>query len=106
MGGSSTAKATASHILVKTKEECEKIKQEIVQNKTDFATAAKDHSMCPSGKSGGSLGTFSKGQMVPPFEKVVFGDAPLEEVQGPVQTQFGYHLIVVHARDDDNEDKQ
>jgi peptidyl-prolyl cis-trans isomerase C len=53
--------------------------------------------MCPSGKSGGDLGEFSPGMMVPEFDKVVFS-AEVGKVQGPVKTQFGYHLILITKR--------
>ena len=58
---------------------------------------------CPSAKQGGALGTFGPGQMVPAFDKVCWS-APVGSVQGPVQTQFGYHLILVTERSD-GEDK-
>jgi peptidyl-prolyl cis-trans isomerase C len=48
---------------------------------------------------GGELGTFGRGQMVPEFDQVVFS-APVGVVQGPVKTQFGYHLVEVTARQD------
>lgn len=63
-------KASARHILVPTKEACEKIKTQIEAG-GDFADLAKKHSQCPSGKSGGDLGEFRQGQMVPEFDKVV-----------------------------------
>jgi len=89
-------KATARHILVETIEECEKIKTEI-DNGTDFSQAAMEHSSCPSGLQGGDLGEFGPGQMVPEFDKAVFSGA-VNEVQGPVKTQFGYHLLQVTSR--------
>jgi len=88
--------AAARHILVATKEQCEELKSQIEAG-ADFGELAKQHSSCPSGQRGGDLGTFRRGQMVPEFDKVVF-TAPLNTVQGPVQTQFGYHLIEVTAR--------
>ena len=63
----------------------------------DFATLALAHSSCPSKNSGGDLGEFGPGEMVPEFDKVVFS-APVGEVQGPVKTQFGYHLLEVTER--------
>ncbi len=63
----------------------------------DFADLAKEHSQCPSGAKGGDLGTFGPGQMVPEFDTVVFSDA-VGQVHGPVQTQFGYHLIEITSR--------
>lgn len=91
------ASATARHILVKTENEANNLKQEI-EGGADFADLAKKHSQCPSGKQGGSLGTFRKGQMVPEFDRVVFSDLPVGEVSEPVKTQFGYHLIEVQNR--------
>ena len=91
-------KATASHILVKDEAKCNELKKEI-EGGADFAALAKEHSTCPSGKSGGSLGEFGPGQMVAEFDKVVFS-APINEVQGPVKTQFGYHLILITSRTD------
>ena len=90
------ATAQARHILVKTAEEGERIKQEIAAG-GDFAELARKHSSCPSGRSGGDLGSFGKGQMVKEFEDVCF-TAPVGEVQGPVKTLFGYHLIEVTKR--------
>ena len=89
-------RAHARHILVDSKEKCEKLKQEILSG-ADFAELARKHSSCPSGKQGGSLGEFGPGEMVPEFDKVVFS-AEIGKVQGPVKTQFGYHLIEVTSR--------
>jgi peptidyl-prolyl cis-trans isomerase C len=90
--------ATARHILVESEAECESLKQQI-DDGADFAALAQSHSKCPSGRRGGDLGSFSRGVMVPEFDSVVFS-APLNEVQGPVKTQFGYHLLEVTARND------
>ncbi len=90
------AKAKARHILVPTEEACNKLKAEIEAG-TDFAEAAKQHSKCPSGGQGGDLGEFSPGQMVKEFDEVVFS-GEVGKVLGPVQTQFGYHLIEVTSR--------
>jgi peptidyl-prolyl cis-trans isomerase C len=70
-----------------------------IENGADFAALAREHSNCPSGGRGGDLGSFGPGMMVPEFDKVVFS-APVNAVQGPVQTQFGYHLIEVTSRDE------
>lgn len=88
--------ASARHILVESEEKCLALKQEI-ENGADFAALAQKHSKCPSGSRGGDLGNFSQGQMVPEFDKVVFHDA-LNTVHGPVQTQFGYHLLETTRR--------
>ena len=90
--------ASARHILVETEEACEDLKTQIEGGK-DFAAIAAEFSACPSGKSGGSLGKFSKGQMVKEFDDVVF-TADLNKVHGPVKTQFGYHLIEITERED------
>lgn len=91
-------KATARHILVETLAECEAIKSQI-ENGTDFAQAAMEHSTCPSGLQGGDLGEFGPGQMVPEFDQAVFS-GNVNEVLGPVKTQFGYHLLEVTSRTD------
>jgi len=88
--------ASARHLLVATEEQCQTLKTEI-EGGADFAAVAKQHSSCPSGKSGGSLGTFGPGQMVPEFDTVVF-NGELNTVHGPVKTQFGYHLLEVTSR--------
>lgn len=90
------AKASARHILVDSEKECSKLKSQIEEG-TDFEKVAEEHSQCPSGKKGGGLGEFSPGQMVPEFDKVVFS-AEVGTVQGPVKTDFGYHLIEVTNR--------
>ena len=91
-------KAQARHILVDTKEQCEELKGKILSG-DDFAEIAKQYSTCPSGKQGGDLGEFGPGQMVQEFDEVVFS-AELNKVQGPVKTQFGYHLLEVTSRTD------
>ncbi len=90
------ATASARHILVATEEQCSDLKSQIAGG-SGFAALAAEHSQCPSGNSGGALGEFGRGQMVPEFDAVVFS-APVGEVQGPVKTQFGYHLLEVTAR--------
>lgn len=92
------ANASARHILVQSEEQCLELKNKIEAGE-DFAALAREHSLCPSGGQGGDLGSFGRGQMVPEFDKVVFS-APVKEVQGPVKTQFGYHLLEVTERND------
>ena len=92
------AQASARHILVSTEDECNTLKQQIVDG-ADFAAVAAEHSQCPSGRQGGDLGTFSPGQMVREFDTVVFNES-VGDVHGPVQTQFGYHLIEITSRTD------
>ena len=90
------ARAKARHILVATDKECKDLKKKI-ENGGDFAKLAKKHSKCPSGDQGGFLGEFGEGEMVPEFDKVVFS-AEIGSVQGPVKTDFGYHLLEVISR--------
>ena len=93
------ATASARHILVNTESECLTLKEEI-ENGADFAAIAAEHSKCPSGKqSGGDLGSFGPGRMVKEFDEVVFS-GEIGKVLGPVQTQFGFHLLEVTARTD------
>ncbi|MDB4637941.1 MAG: peptidylprolyl isomerase [Planctomycetaceae bacterium] len=91
-------KASARHILVPTEEACNELKQKI-EGGTDFAEVAKEHSQCPSSAQGGALGSFGPGQMVPEFDTAVF-TGNVGELQGPIQTQFGYHLLEVTSRED------
>jgi len=86
----------ASHLLVDTKEEADKCRQEILDGKT-FGDVAKSVSKCPSKAQGGDLGFFGRGQMVAPFEQVAF-NLPVGDVSEPVQTQFGWHLIQVQEQ--------
>ena len=88
--------ATARHILVDSEEKCLDLKAQIEQG-SDFGEVAQQHSSCPSGRNGGDLGSFGPGMMVKEFDEVVFS-ADLNSVQGPVKTQFGYHLLEVTSR--------
>lgn len=81
----------ASHILVDTREEAAQIVV-LLEDGADFATVARERSTGPSGPSGGSLGWFGKGDMVPEFEAAVL-DMAKDEFSAPVQTQFGWHVI-------------
>jgi peptidyl-prolyl cis-trans isomerase C len=90
--------ASARHILVSSEAVCNELKLKI-ESGSDFAEIAKKESSCPSSAQGGDLGEFGPGMMVPEFDKVVFS-APVGVVQGPVKTQFGYHLLEVTSRKD------
>ena len=92
------ASASARHILVDTEEQCNELKTQI-EGGTDFADVAKEHSSCPSGRNGGDLGQFGPGQMVKEFDDVVFS-GELNQVHGPVKTQFGFHLLEITERTD------
>ena len=109
-GGGGGKSVAASHILIKgdnASQRCDELKSELEKLKSKgfdavkarFEEMAKAESTCPSKSKGGALGTFGPGQMVPAFDKVCWA-APVGEVQGPVDTQFGSHLILVTERDD------
>ncbi|MGB7286463.1 MAG: peptidylprolyl isomerase [Salaquimonas sp.] len=83
----------ARHILVKTEDEAKSIIAELEGGK-DFVELAKEKSTGPSGPNGGDLGFFGKGQMVPAFEEAVFALENGAFTTAPVQTQFGFHVIL------------
>jgi peptidyl-prolyl cis-trans isomerase C len=101
---------TASHILIgfepedtaeikeKKLQQTKQIKEQIAGG-AEFAALAKEHSSCPSSAQGGSLGSFGRGQMVPPFEEAAFQLQP-GATSDVVETQFGYHLIQVSDHKD------
>ncbi|MBN2335429.1 peptidylprolyl isomerase [Candidatus Bathyarchaeota archaeon] len=86
------AKIKAAHILVEKQSQALKILEELGKG-GDFGKLAKQHSTCPSGKRGGDLGSFGRGQMVKPFEEAAFNLKVGETTKEPVKTQFGYHII-------------
>jgi len=90
--------AWASHILVESKSEAIQMKSKISKLK-DFEKFARKKSTCPSSQKGGDLGWFRQGMMVPQFDEAVWS-IPMKTVSDPVKTQFGYHLIWVHERDE------
>jgi peptidyl-prolyl cis-trans isomerase C len=81
----------ASHILVETEESALNIIAKAKEG-TDFSNLAKEFSTGPSGPSGGQLGWFGPGMMVPPFEEAVV-TMEKGQVSGPVKTNFGWHVI-------------
>jgi parvulin-like peptidyl-prolyl isomerase len=98
-------KVHARHILVKTKEEAQKLidtlkglKGEKLKEK--FIALAKEKSTGPSAKNGGDLGLFTKGQMVPNFSKAVWSLKVGEITPEPVKTRFGYHVIYLEAKEE------
>jgi peptidyl-prolyl cis-trans isomerase C len=86
------SKITASHILVDKHSQAVKLIEEL-KNGASFEDLAKKHSTCPSGKRGGNLGPFGRGQMVKPFEQAAFELNVGETTKEPAKTQFGYHII-------------
>ncbi|AXK40401.1 peptidylprolyl isomerase [Crenobacter cavernae] len=103
--------AVASHILfplgsgdelaaMLAKAKAEGVLVEAQADPARFADLAREHSTCPSGKQGGDLGQFGRGQMVPAFEQAVFGTEAGQIAPQLVETQFGYHIIQVNDRQD------
>ena len=90
--------AHASHILVKSKGEATQLASNIKKFK-DFQNTARNKADCPSSLRSRDLGLFRKGQMVREFDEVVW-TIPLKTVSEPIKTQFGYHLIWVHEREE------
>ena len=88
----------ARHILVKTKEEADAIVKQL-DGGAKFEDIAKEKSSDPgSGAQGGDLGWFGPGQMVPEFEKAAFALEPGSYTKEPVQSQFGWHIILVEDK--------
>ena len=95
----------ASHILVKdtspkTLKALVSLREQLGKdNPKLFGQTAKQYSQCPSSEQNGDLGRFGEGVMAPPFDKLCFdSETPLNTTVGPVQTQFGYHLIYIRKR--------
>ena len=89
-----TKEYNASHILVETEAEALAIQAD-VEGGANFATVATEKSTGPSGPNGGSLGWFGTGAMVPSFEAAVVS-LEVGAVSAPVQTQFGWHVIILN----------
>ncbi len=81
----------AAHILVKNEDKAKELLTRINSGE-NFGDLARRFSDCPSGRNGGDLGWFGKGQMVKEFEQAAF-NGPKGATVGPVRTQFGWHLI-------------
>ncbi len=84
----------ASHILVNSEIQAQRLKKDIEAGKITFEEAAKKYSSCPSGRDGGDLGFFGRNQMVKEFETAAF-KLPIGKISDPVKTEYGYHLIKV-----------
>ncbi len=100
---------SASHILIQVEGEADEaereaakakmveIREKLLAGEATFDEAAQEHSSCPSSERGGDLGQFARGQMVPAFEEAAFTQ-PIGVVGEVVETDFGYHLILVSER--------
>jgi parvulin-like peptidyl-prolyl isomerase len=84
-------KVHCAHILVKTETEAKKIPERLSKGEK-FSNIAKEISLCPSGKQGGDLGTFGRGQMVREFETAAFS-LQKGQISPVVKTKFGHHVI-------------
>lgn len=89
----------AAHLLVETEEEALAARARVVDAGEEFADVARDVSTGPSGPSGGELGWFRAGQMVPPFEAAVAA-MDVGDVSDPVETQFGWHIVTLKDQRD------
>ena len=87
----------ARHILLDSEENAAEIIKKL-QAGGEFAKLASEYSTGPSAASGGDLGWFGEGQMVPEFSKAAFALNPGDIVTKPVKTQFGWHIILVEDR--------
>ncbi len=87
----------ARHILVKTQAEAEAIIDQL-NHGADFATLAEKDSIDPGAKNGGELGWFSQDEMVPAFANAAFALPVGQYTKTPVQTQFGWHVILVEGK--------
>jgi parvulin-like peptidyl-prolyl isomerase len=86
-----SARSSATRTKDEAQSQIQNLKTQI-DGGADFADLAQKHSDCPSGKKGGDLGSFGRGQMVPAFEQTAFA-LPVGGTSGVVETEFGYHLI-------------
>jgi parvulin-like peptidyl-prolyl isomerase len=86
-----SSRSTAARSKEEARTQIDQLKAQIDQGE-DFEALARQHSDCPSGKQGGDLGKFGKGQMVPEFEKTAFA-LPVGGTSGVIETAFGYHII-------------
>lgn len=93
------ATVNASHILVEDGALAQEIMTKLQNGELSFPDAAKEYSSCPSSAEGGCLGDFGRGQMVPEFDEACF-TMEVGELRGPVQTQFGYHIIRLNSKKD------
>lgn len=95
--------ASAKHILIKgqgASAKLELLKKEL-EGAPDLSVAfselASKVSECPSASRGGNLGTFKPGMMVREFDRICF-ESEVGKIHGPIETQFGHHLILITRR--------
>lgn len=81
-----------AHILVKTEEDANKVLNELKED-NNFSEIAKKYSICPSSKDGGVLGFFPRGLFVKEYEDAAYNLKGINDMIGPIKSQFGYHII-------------
>jgi peptidyl-prolyl cis-trans isomerase C len=86
------------HILVKTKDEAEKIKK-LIEEGESFENLARENSICPTAPSGGDLGYFGRGEMVPEFDEAAFALKKPGDISPIIETRFGFHIIKLIDKD-------
>ncbi len=86
-----SSRSTATRTKEEAQQQIQQLKEQL-DGGADFAKLAGEHSDCPSGKQGGDLGAFGRGQMVGPFEDTTF-NMPVGTISDVVETDFGYHII-------------
>ncbi len=86
-----------SHILVNSKEDAEKIKQNILDKKISFKEAAEKYSKCFSSENAGSLGYVQKGRLYENIENYIFTTKDYFKISEPIETDDGWHLVVVNG---------
>eukprot|EP00944_MAST-04C_sp_MAST-4C-sp1_P014248 g14248.t1 len=105
---------TVSHILLKDERKCKRVKKALLESAKQvekqqdladlFAMTAEKLSECPSAKNMGMLGTFGPGTMVDAFDKFCW-ECEIGKIEGPVKTEYGYHLVYLHDRKTDEDYK-
>ncbi|NBB81817.1 MAG: peptidylprolyl isomerase [Alphaproteobacteria bacterium] len=88
-----TEQVKARHILLETEEEAQAVIDEL-DGGAEFAALAEERSIGPSAENGGDLGWFAQGDMVAPFGEAAFALEPGSYTDTPVETQFGWHVIL------------
>lgn len=91
------AQVEARHILVQTQAQAKDIISQLNKG-GDFAKLAQKYSIDPGAKNGGELGWFSQDEMVPAFATAAFALKPGQYTKTPVQTQFGWHVILCEGK--------
>ncbi|MFN4057642.1 MAG: peptidylprolyl isomerase [Roseinatronobacter sp.] len=93
-GREPTPEFNASHIIVETEEEALALRAQLDEG-ADFAELARAHSFDGAAANGGNLGWFGPGAMIPEFENAV-KELEVGSYMGPLQTQFGWHLVLLN----------